>query len=116
MKKLLFIISLLVFPTLWAWVGVGYAQLCFSPVTSFNTGTNSHSVISADFNGDTKLDLAVANYTSNDVSILLGDGLGNFAAATNFTVGTNPLSVTSGDFNGDGNADLAVANMSSNNV
>ena len=31
-----------------------------------------------DFNGDGKLDLAVANYGSNTVSVLLGNGNGTF--------------------------------------
>ena len=44
------------------------------------------------------------------MSILLGDGAGNFSAATNFAVGIDPLSVAVGDFNGDGKQDLAVAN------
>ena len=50
------------------------------------------------------------------MSILLGDGAGNFSAATNFGAGTDPFSVAVGDFNGDGKQDLAVANDSSNNV
>src|SRR5439155_12023364 len=69
-----------------------------------------------DFNGDGKSDLAVANLSSNNVSILLGTGTGTFGAATNFAVGTNPRSVAMGDFNGDGRSDMAVANDSSNDV
>ena len=48
---------------------------------------------------------------SSSVSILLGDGAGNFSAPTNFAAGDNPLSVAVGDFNGDGKQDLAVANQ-----
>ena len=48
---------------------------------------------------------------SDNVSILLGDGTGNFSAPTNFTVGGGPYSVAVGDFNGDGKQDLAVANV-----
>ena len=69
-----------------------------------------------DFNGDGKLDLAVANVGSNNVSILLGTGTGSFGAATNFGVGSDPFSVAVGDFNGDGKLDLAVANFNSDNV
>ncbi|HEX7415284.1 MAG TPA: VCBS repeat-containing protein [Bacteroidia bacterium] len=95
------------------------AQVCFSPASAspFTAGSAPHSVISADFNGDGKLDLAVANSSSiGTVSILLGNGTGTFGTATNFTVGSNPQSVTSAGFNGDGFADLAVANANSNNV
>ena len=72
--------------------------------------TNPFSVAVGDFNGDGKQDLAVANDGSDNVSILLGDGAGNFSAPTNFAVGDGPVSVAVGDFNGDGKQDLAVAN------
>jgi hypothetical protein len=68
-----------------------------------------------DFNGDGKLDLAVANENSHNVSVLLGNGSGGFGPATNFAAGA-PFSVAVGDFNGDGKLDLAIANAGSNNV
>ena len=75
------------------------------------------SVAVGDFNNDTILDLAVANFGSNNVSILLGIGNGNFVtSAVNFGVGTNPISVAVGDFNNDTVLDLAVANFNSNDV
>jgi hypothetical protein len=69
-----------------------------------------------DFNGDGTLDLAVANYGSNTVSILLGDGTGNFSLASSPATGSGPQSVSEGDFNGDGTLDLAVANANSKTV
>ncbi|MBD1835364.1 DUF4347 domain-containing protein [Cyanobacteria bacterium FACHB-472] len=88
----------------------------FAPTANISVGPNPYSVTVGDFNGDGKQDLATANRTSNNVSILLGNGNGTFSSATNFNVGTNPLSVTVGDFNGDGKQDLATANQGSNNV
>ena len=82
----------------------------------FTAGTSPSYVAEADVNGDGKSDLIVANYGSNDVSVLLGDGAGGFGAATNYAVGTTPYSVAVGDMNGDGKLDLAVANFNSNNV
>ena len=88
----------------------------FNAAVNYAVGTNPHSVAVGDFNKDGKSDLAVANWNSNNVSILLGNGLGAFAAAVNYAVGTNPGSVAVGDFNRDGNPDLAVANRNSNNI
>jgi hypothetical protein len=67
-----------------------------------------------DFNGDGKLDLAVANNGSNDVSVLLGNGDGTFQPAANYSTGLSPVSVAVGDFNGDGKLDLAVVNSGTN--
>lgn len=92
------------------------AQANFSPTTNFPVGNNPQAVISADFNGDGRPDLAVVNYNSNNVSISLGDESGGLGIATHFAVGGNPMSVTSADFNGDAKVDLAVSNLISNNV
>ena len=64
----------------------------------------------ADLNGDGRLDLAIANLDSGNISVLLGNGDGTFRAAANYPAGLNSEYVTVGDFNGDGIADLAVAN------
>ncbi len=87
-----------------------------SKPSAFATDMSPYAVAVGDFNRDGKSDLAVANRTTNDVSILLGNGDGTFLAAANVGVGTNPQGVAVGDFNGDGIADLVVANAGSNNV
>ena len=75
---------------------------------TFAAGFFPRSVAVGDFNGNTFLDLAVANEGSNNVSILLGNDTGSFGTATNFGVGDTPASVAIGDFNGDTFLDLAV--------
>jgi len=82
----------------------------FSAPISYATGTSPYAVVTADFNGDGKLDLAVANDSSNTISVLLGNGDGSFGAAQNYATGSGPLSVAVGDFNGDGKLDLVTAN------
>src|SRR3989440_597917 len=79
-------------------------------------GRSPDSVAVGDFNGDGKLDLAVANRGSNDVSVLVGNGDGTFQAALTFAAGSGPSSVAAGDFNGDGKLDLAVASRGSSLV
>ncbi len=88
----------------------------FSAASNFSVGNSARSVTTGDFNADGKLDLATANDGSNNVSVLLGDGLGGFGAATSFFAGSGPFSVTTGDFNADGKLDLATANFRSDNV
>jgi hypothetical protein len=70
----------------------------------------------ADVNGDGRPDLVVANFSSNSVSVLLGNGNGTFQSAVNFGVGSGAISVAVADVNGDGRPDLVVANYHSNTV
>src|SRR4029077_492193 len=88
----------------------------FAATTNFGADGGPTSVAVGDFNGDGKQDLAVGNYNSDNVSILLGDGTGHFSAGTTSPADHGPYSVAVGDFNGDGKPDLAVANLASNNV
>ncbi|MEG4069895.1 DUF4347 domain-containing protein [Microcoleus sp. Pol11C2] len=95
---------------------------------SFGTATNlfnpgnevPNSIAVRDFNGDSNLDLAVANPISgtngNFISIRLGTGTGTFGNPTNFGQGINPRSIAAGDFNGDSRLDLATAPLSGNNL
>ncbi|MEH2075073.1 MAG: FG-GAP-like repeat-containing protein, partial [Nostoc sp.] len=88
----------------------------FGTPTNFAVGTSPRSVAVADFDGDGKLDLVVANSDDNNISLLLNDGSGGFGTPTNFAVGTSPRSVAVADFDGDGKLDLVVANSDDNNI
>ncbi|MDO8735907.1 MAG: VCBS repeat-containing protein [Thermoleophilia bacterium] len=108
---------LIVLIAFWAAAPVNAANpVMFDPAVNYAVGSLPYSVTTGDFNADGKTDIASANYSSSNVSILMGTGTGTFAAAVNFATGTNPKSVTTGDFNNDGKTDLAVANYSSGNV
>jgi FG-GAP repeat protein len=58
----------------------GCGTASFGAATNLRVGNFPDSVAVGDFNGDGKLDLAVADENSNDVSMLLGSGTGNFGA------------------------------------
>jgi hypothetical protein len=66
------------------------------------------SLVTEDFNGDGKADLAIANSSSAYVRIMLGDGAGSFQAAGSFNISPDSNQIITEDFNGDGKADLAV--------
>ena len=88
----------------------------FAAGTTYATGASPNGAISADVNGDGKLDLLTTANAGNTVDVLLGNGDGTFQAAINNAVGTNPDQVIAVDLNADGKLDLAVANYTSNNI
>lgn len=81
------------------------------PAANHNGGV-AHALISADFNGDGKLDLAVSHSDTTIISILLGSGTGSFGATTDFSVDAagSPNQLMSADINGDGKTDIVTAN------
>jgi hypothetical protein len=82
----------------------------FSAPVGFAAGTGPNAVVTTDFNGDGRLDLAVLNAGSDDVSVLLGSGDGAFQATRNRYVlgGWQPQSLAVGDFNGDDRPDIVA--------
>lgn len=88
------------------------------PVTypTLGTGSGPVNIIASDFDGDGDLDLATANFGSNDVSVLLNRGSAIFDPAVKYAAINAPASVVSGDFDGDGDLDLAVTNSGASNV
>ena len=78
--------------------------------TNINTGTQPNAVATGDFDGDGKTDIAVTNYGSNTVSILINAGSNSFFTPKNIGVGGGPSGVVTADFNGDGKTDFAADN------
>jgi hypothetical protein len=93
----------------------GFNPASGSPIS---VGTSPDGVAIADFNGDGIPDMAIANFGSNNVTILLGNGTGGFTIATGspVAVGNAPAAIAIGDFNDDGKVDLVVANSSDNTI
>ena len=79
-------------------------------------GKNLTAIVTADFNGDGKLDLAVTDSGGNAVMILLGNGDGTFGVPTTIPVGNQPGAIVAADFNNDGKLDLAVANFADGTI
>ena len=88
---------------------LGNGDGTFQPANNLAAGKNPFSVAVGDFNGDSRVDLAVANNGDNTVSVFLGNGDGTFQTHVDYATGIGPVSVSVGDFNGDQISDLAVA-------
>jgi len=85
--------------------------LSLSPPVDYGAGLSPLAMVSADFNGDGRLDLAAGNHDDGTVSVLLGNGDGTFQAARTSSAGTGPPQLVAGDLNADGNADLVTVGI-----
>lgn len=89
-----------------------------------NLDREIEALVTGDFNGDGNLDLTTANgiyliapYSySNNLTVLLGNGLGDFLNSGSVAVGSNPVALESGDFNADGRLDIVSANSGSSDI
>jgi hypothetical protein len=100
---------------------LGATSTSFSARVDFGTNSAPDAVAVGDINGDGMPDLAVANFFSNSVSVLLnttapGSAAPSFAPRQDFATGSFPQSVAIGDLNKDGIPDLAVAGSGSNSA
>ncbi len=86
-----------------------------SPTTIPNPGvSNTVDLIAGDFNGDGNADLAIVGSTTNNASVLFGNGTGAFPTVETYAMGVTCPGTWSpaADFNGDGSPDLVVTNLS----
>ena len=92
----------------------------FATRADFTTGIFPFSLAIGDLDGDSKPDLAVANYSSdNNVSVFRNtssSGSVSFATKVDFPVGVAPIAVNLGDIDGDAKLDLITSNYSTNKI
>jgi hypothetical protein len=99
---------------------VGYGNGSFKNETTLSTGSTSlpFSISAGDFNNENYLDIAVANYGTNNMGVFFGNDNRTFASET--TIGTgdesSPISVAAAYFNKKNWLNLVVANNGSDNV
>ena len=98
--------------TIWSNQGCGG----FGAPAHYGNGYGFQAMVSGHFNGDGHPDLAVTNYYSDSITILLGSANGTFTAAASVLTGDYPGDLALADLNGDGNADLLTANYGASTV
>ncbi|HEY4936939.1 MAG TPA: VCBS repeat-containing protein, partial [Puia sp.] len=101
-------------------LGNGKGEFTESSGSPFFANRFPNDIVIADFNMDGNLDLGMANTEVSFLTVLLGNGKGQFQQAPNspFTVNSKPHThgIATGDFNGDGNLDLATDSWAENKV
>ena len=100
-------------------VFLGYGNGTFAPMTTYADVPSSHpwSIAVGDFNNDSQLDITVANWGVDSISVVLGYGNGTFANPILYSTGlSRPVSVAIGDFNNDKCLDITAANYGANNI
>src|SRR5579872_6696175 len=86
----------------------------FNKAVYYRAGQLPRHVVAARLTSSGNLDLVFADYLSNQVVTLLGNGDGTFQKPIQFPA-PSPLSLAVGDLNEDGNQDLAVVETSAGN-
>ena len=96
--------------------------LSLNAVATLNVGTNPQALALGDFDGDGKLDIAVANNGANSLSLFRNTnsmtGTISFPGTASITIPTNsnPSGLALADMDGDGKVDLAVENTGASTV
>ena len=99
-------------------IGHGDGNFSTSMTYSMGVGSQPVSVALGDFNRDHQLDIAVANYGTNNVCILFGDGNGTVIKETSYPLAydSRPNSIVFKDLNNDGWEDIAVVTSGIDNI
>jgi hypothetical protein len=98
--------------TLAVLLGDGRGHFHGAPGPPISTGEGPNDIAIGDFNGDSNLDLVIANTGTPYLTVLLGDGKGGFKPSPHSPFATNSYphvhGVAVADFNSDGKLDVVT--------
>lgn len=96
-------------------ISINPDSIPFALPVSYGTSGQPQSVLCADLDGDTDLDVVVAGFLfSKPLSIFKNDGDGMFHVRTDYDVGEHATSVFCADLDGDTDLDLVVGHFGNN--
>ncbi len=84
--------------------------------TATSVGSGGSFLLSGDFNGDGKADIAFGSGDVQGFHVLLGKGDGTFSGPFAFDTGSGPVSFTVAELNGDHLPDIVLANMNDDTI
>lgn len=91
----------------------------FAGKIDFATGGSPYATSILSMDVDSKADIAVADFSSNTISLFANNSQGSsvdFTSAAGKSTGLQPADIVYGDFDGDGKLDMATANYNSSTV
>ena len=96
--------------------GLGDGNFTLSNIHPTGFASRLTMMAVGDFNNDSKLDLAITNWSENSIGVFIQASIEPFGPSVQFSTGnqSHPNSVTLGDFNNDGHLDIAVTNSALN--
>jgi hypothetical protein len=89
---------------------LGNGDGTFGPQQDYPVGGWGFHMLVGDFDGDSKLDVALTLFSTNNVAVFLGRGDGTFLSPQKFGVSGRADSVATGNFQLGGKLGLATAN------
>jgi len=101
--------------TLAVYFGDGSGGVTEPPVVTMPVAT-FHVIAIGDFDGDSNMDVAGIHEDSDNVSVLFGQGDGNFTGAISLVAQAGPEDLAAFDLNNDGADDLVVANAGADSL
>lgn len=87
-----------------------------TPPNVSGVGLRPIGLAAAEVTGDSNLDVVVANFDGNSLSVLRGQGDGSFSSVSTVAAAEKPTAVAVADMNNDSKPDLIVCNSGRNQV